>query len=128
MKKIFTVLFVASILLVSCSKESKLNRKLDGEWNCVTYDGIAPTAGQSLVVKFDKDKKGKGNMTWTFVDAGVTDVDTYSYVLVEDKKIIFTGTGSTAAYTDTLLVKSHSKKDLTITDVDGNEPIVLKKK
>jgi hypothetical protein len=124
MKKILSVLVVVAIVVASCSKEKKLNKKLDGEWTVVTFDGVAPTSGTSIMIKFEKDKK-EGKYTLTQTDPSGTDTQTGTYVLIEDEKIVMTETGTTDK--DTSVVKDYSKTDLTLTDTDGTSPIVLKK-
>ena len=119
-------MFTVAILFASCSKSNKLNKRLDGEWNVVSIDGTALGSGESMVVKFTKDKKGKGTYTMTFVFAGMTETATGAYVLEDDTKITFTETGATTG--DVSLVKDYSKTDMTITEVDGTDPMVLKKK
>lgn len=128
MKKILFALFAVTVIVTSCSKEAKLNKRLDGKWNVVTYDGTALPSGASMSITFDKDKKGKGtySMTQTFPPSpSYTDAGTYD--LVDDATIYFLS--STAGSTqDTLNVASYSKTDLTLTTTSSPaESIVFKK-
>jgi len=119
-------MFAVAIMFASCSKSNKLNKRLDGEWNVVTIDGTALGSGESVVIKFTKDKKGKGAYVTTFTFSGVSDTETGTYVLEDDTKITMTETGETTG--DVSLIKDYSKTDLTLTDTDGSDAIVLKKK
>jgi len=76
------------------SKEAKLNRKIDGEWNVTTVDGnpvSASTGYESIVFQFEKDKKGKGNVTLTASSASTAQLPSFvytgTYTLNEDTKI-----------------------------------------
>lgn len=126
MKKVLFALVAVAMIAASCSKESKLNRKLDGTWNVQSFGGVALAAGQSMSITFSKEKKGKGtySMTQTFPPLpAYTDGGTYT--LVEDKTMYMLS--STAGSTqDTLTVTAYSKTDLTLTSTDLTA-IVLKK-
>ena len=126
MKKILIALFAVTMIVSSCSKEAKLNKKLDGTWNVVSVAGTTLPSGSTMTVAFAKDKKGKGTytMTQTFPPAAaMTDAGTYD--LVDDETIYMLS--STAGSTkDTLTVTAYSKTDMTLTNTD-KEAIVLKK-
>ncbi len=135
MKKVLSIVAIAMLFIAtSCSKEAKLNRKLDGEWNVTTVDGVALDASATLTFKFEKDKKGNGKVTTTSTD---TDIDyqgqteyfsqTGTYTLTKDEVITMTfvdseSSGVTAAVT----VTDYDKSNMTFT-VDGYT-YVLKKK
>ena len=55
MKKLLSALVISATVLFSCSKEAKLSRKIDGEWNVTTIDS-EPLVSESIVFKFEKDK------------------------------------------------------------------------
>lgn len=118
-------MFAVAVIASACSKEKKLNRKLNGDWDIVTMDGTALPSGTTATISFDKDKKA-GTYVFTMTAGGVTDTENGTYELIEDTKIIMTENGSTDK--DTSLVASYSKSDLKITDTDGTFPIELKKK
>ena len=120
-------MFAVAIVFASCSKESKLNKKLDGTWDAVTVGGTAMPSGSSMSVTFSKDKKGKGTYTFTatFPAPVGTITDAGTYTLVDDVTIY--STSSTAGSTqDTATVTSYSKTDLTLTS--GGQATVYKKK
>ncbi len=132
MKKLMMVMVAATLVLASCSKESKLNRKLDGSWNVVSYsvDGVDQSmTNVTMVMSFTKDKKGVGTYTNTLTVLSVPQVETGSYVLTEDATItenkITPGTGSsTSVYT----VTDYSKSDLTLTQTSSGDVYVFKLK
>ena len=57
MKKMLFALVGSALLLTACSKENKLNKVLDGEWNVTEYDGQAVAAGVQTL-KFTPDLSG----------------------------------------------------------------------
>jgi len=126
MKKIISVLLGVAIMVASCSKEKKLNKRLDGEWEAVSYDGQTPVSGESIVLKFDKDKNGKGKYSFTYTVPSSSFTWGGTYELIDDTKISMLETDSTAPLV--LLVKEYSKNDLTLTNADGLEPGIFKKK
>ena len=124
-------MFVATMVLASCSKESRLNRKLDGTWDVVSYGTYTPASMEltAFNIAFSKDKKGVGSYTTTMTSAAGTETGTGTYVLTDDTKITMTST-PVAGYTstpDVNTITDYSKTDLTLTDADG-VVIVLKKK
>jgi len=72
MKKIL-FLAVAILALVSCSKESRLNKKIDGTWDIVSVNGQLPSSiGLTMTIEFTKDKKGKGAFTSKITEGSST--------------------------------------------------------
>jgi hypothetical protein len=87
MKKGLLILLVAVLAVTSsCSKDAKINKRLDGEWKVVTIGGIAPEVGESYTLKFIKEDKltGNGTFTYAFLGQSYTEAFTYS---VSDQKI-----------------------------------------
>jgi ABC-type sulfate transport system substrate-binding protein len=121
MKKVLFIAIISVVALASCSKERKLNKKLDGTWNAVSYDGQAMAAGQTITIAFDKDKKDNGTYTMTSTYGGFSSVETGTYQLTKDDLITLTSAGDV----DIMTVTDYSKTDLTITD--GGDVIILKK-
>jgi hypothetical protein len=132
MKKfLFLSVAILAFVLGSCSKESKLNRKLDGKWDVVTFSGITPASVgiTTFTIEFSKDKKGKGSYVSTSISSFGTDTSTGTYELTDDTKMTMTETptaGNTST-PDAITINSYSKSDLTLSDSDGTV-IVLKKK
>jgi len=122
MKKLALLFVAVTLVLASCSKERKLNKRLDGEWTLATWDGTALPSGESLTIKFEKDKKDNGKYTSTYTGALGTDIETGTYTLEADEKITMTD----ASGSSTATVTSYDKENLTIND-DG-DVMVFKKK
>lgn len=114
----FTMLFAA------CSKEAKLNKKLDGEWEVTSYNGAA-LSGESIVLAFEKDKK-EGTYTQTYTVGSVSTKVTGTYTLTGDETITLTPSTS-GAEVEVLTVTSYSKTEMTVKNSDGYV-IILKKK
>jgi hypothetical protein len=116
MKKGLLVLLVAVVAVVSsCSKDAKINRRLDGEWTVATIGGVAPEATESYVMKFIKEDKltGNGTFTYTFMSQSYTDAFTYS-VLDQKITIILDGTA------EIFSVTKYEKDRMEMIDTDGD--------
>jgi hypothetical protein len=123
MKKVLSILTVAVLLIAtSCSKESKLNRKLDGKWTFVSTNGVATPADEVSTMEFEKDKKA-GTCTLTegpFVLTG-------TYTLTKDEAINMTLTFWGSTDVEIWKVTDYSKKEMTLTDEDGENVYKLTK-
>jgi hypothetical protein len=116
MKKGLLVLLVAILAVVSsCSKDAKINRRLDGEWTVATIGGVAPEATESYVMKFIKEDKltGNGTFTYTFMSQSYTDAFTYS---VLDQKITLILDGTAEIFS----VTKYEKDRMEMVDTDGD--------
>jgi hypothetical protein len=116
MKKGLLVLLVAVLAVVSsCSKDAKINRRLDGEWTVATIGGVAPEATESYVMKFIKEDKltGNGTFTYTFMSQSYTDAFTYS-VLDQNITLILDGTA------EIFSVTKYEKDRMEMVDTDGD--------
>jgi uncharacterized protein (TIGR03066 family) len=121
MKKVLSIVAIAMLFIAtSCSKEAKLNRKLDGEWNVTTVDGVAPEAGTSMSIKFEKDEKGTGKVTMTETGGGMSFSLPGTYTLTDDKSISMVLTFMGDAETSVFTVSDYSKSELTMADEDGS--------
>ncbi len=117
-KLLFALIAFATLSLSSCSKETRINNKLDGSWNITQYSNNAVPSGSTLTMNFDKGKKGAG--TGSLVGTGflVFANSTFTYQLTDDKLVTITGTGSTAS-SETYTVTEYSSKNVTLTEADG---------
>jgi len=116
MKKGLLMLLVAVLAVASsCSKDAKINRRLDGEWSVVTIGGIAPEVGESYTLKFIKEDKlsGSGIFTYTFMGQSFTDAFTYS---VLDQKITLILDGTAEIWS----VTKYEKDRMELVDTDGD--------
>jgi hypothetical protein len=116
MKKGLLVLLVAVLAVVSsCSKDAKINRRLDGEWNVVSIGGVVTEATESYTMKFIKEDKltGNGTLTYTFMSQSFVDAFTYS---VLDQKITLIVDGTA----EMLSVTKYDKDRMEMIDTDGD--------
>jgi hypothetical protein len=116
MKKGLLVLLVAVLAVVSsCSKDAKINRRLDGEWNVVSIGGVVPEATESYTIKFIKEDKltGNGTFTYTFMSQPFTDALTYS---VLDQKITMVIDGTAEIFS----VTKYDKDRMEMIDTSGD--------
>ena len=111
MKKfLFLSVAILAFVLGSCSKEARLNRKLDGKWEVTTEAGVAVADADKYTITFTKDKKGTGALVFA------SSVDAFaisgSYELDKNEKITITFPGSTTP--EVLKVKDYSKSKLVL--------------
>jgi hypothetical protein len=122
MTKLLTVLVALTVVLASCSKEVKLNKKVDGEWNLVTNNGSEPN--YTDVVTFTKDEKGTGKFLEVLTYSGGT-TNTYSgtYQMTKDDIITITTPQGKIIWT----VDSYSSTELKVDDAFGDALVYEKK-
>lgn len=114
-KGLFIMLTIVSTLVMSCSKDAKINRRIDGEWKVLTIGGQSLESSESATFEFDKDgrKEGDGTLTWVNSLGTTTNAFTYS---VADQKITLTLDGAA----EILNVTKYEKANLQFNDIDGD--------
>ena len=131
MKKIL-FLSIAILALVSCSKESRLNKKIDGTWDIVSVEGETPASMglSSMTIEFTKDEKGKGAYIVKMTEGVLSESITGTYALTDDTKITMTDTPTSGEVStpEEMTINSYSKTDLTMTSVEDKTVIILTKK
>lgn len=124
MKNLLLVLIAATaITFTSCSKESKLNKRLDGTWNVTKIDGEA-LEGASIETTFNKDGK-EGTYETKLTSPFGNATESGSYTLEEDTKLIFTDSDGEKS---TANVLEYSKTDLKLKDDEDGTILDLVKK
>jgi hypothetical protein len=108
------LLFIALGLVLfttSCSKERKLNKKIDGVWTLQTINGVAVT-DFTMQLSFSWKEKNSGTyqIFYTFTDGTPDATESGTYSLTEDTDIILTSGGAT----ETLPVDSYSDNELIV--------------
>jgi hypothetical protein len=119
MKKL-NLLFTLSIslLLISCFKEARLNNKIEGTWNIITYSGAPLPAGTSMTTTYSKGTNGSGNYIIKLDINGDSTSEFGSYQLEKDHKITYTPSGQgNAPYS--FLIEKHSKSKLILLNENG---------
>lgn len=106
--------FVA-VVMVSCSKDAKINRRIDGEWRVVSIGGLPLESDETIIFNFDKENRtsGDGSLSWT--NEFGTEVSAFTYS-VNDQKITMTLDGTT----EVLTVTKYDKDDLQFSDSDND--------
>lgn len=120
------IICFAAICFTSCSKERKLNKRLDGDWNLISYDGSA--LSHTEVWTFKKSSTGNGTIKSieTYIPSGgatYTSTHTGTYVLTKDETIAIDWDNGD----DTFVITEYSRKDLTLVE-GGSLTLVFKKK
>ena len=114
-KGLFILLLAFLAVTASCSKDAKINRRLDGEWKVVSLAGLAPEANESYTFKFIKEDKltGNGTFTYTFLSQSFVDAFTYS---VLDQKITLIIDGTAEIFS----VSKYEKDKMELVDSSGD--------
>jgi hypothetical protein len=128
MKKVLFALLAVTVLVASsCSKERKINKRLDGTWSATTLDNEALTSTESVDFTFTKDENDNGTGSMSIKDGEFSFAATFSYTLVEDKLdmiVDFFGEKDTLMYT----VTKYDKTDLELTDRETSKKSTFTKK
>lgn len=114
MKKLAFIALIA-LLSVSCSKEQRINRKIDGEWKLKMYNGGGVSDGLIETYTFSKDKKGKGIGVYKYVYGNTNSSIPFDYYITNDDISLKYDQGS-SVYT----VELKDKNNLMLTDSKGN--------
>ncbi len=69
---LFVIVALVGLTATSCSTEKKINKRLEGDWNVVSYDGVATAAGESEVYSFVKTEKTSGTGVYTATGSGLS--------------------------------------------------------
>ena len=114
-KNVFILIAIIAAITFSCSKDAKINRRIDGEWKIISRAGIAIPVDESYILKFNKDGKltGNGTLTETWSTGTLTDPFTYS---VSSQKIILAVDGTT----EVLSVVKYEKDRLELIESGGD--------
>lgn len=116
MKKVlFMMLAIVATFITSCSKDAKINRRIDGEWQVKSIGGVAMGSDESYVFKFNKDKKLTGDGTLTYTDSFGTDAVPFTYT-VSDQKITIVADGTA----EVLTVSKYEKDKVELIDSNSD--------
>lgn len=123
MKKILFSLIAIAIVIGSCSKAVKLNKRLDGTWSVTKIDGKPLDSTTVITFTFTKDKKGTGAYSETIKDISLstsTITEKGTYTLENDERI-FLVSDNLLVQKDTIIINSYSKTDMQMKET-GNNP------
>jgi len=123
MKNTLFLLFITtSLLLSSCSKETRINRQLDGDWNAMKVNGEVPPAGSTVTFTFSKDKKGKGTGSQNVSYGGFAIGAPFTYTISGN---VFKKTNDAAnSPEEYYTIREHSKKRFVFASYDDKETIL----
>lgn len=115
MKKLSLLFAMTTILFVSCSKEKKLARRLDGVWNVdkieYSYGGISFAANDPGTIEFKKDGTGKNNLSYIDEDGDkVNDSESFKWSNTENTVTINGNANSGMGSTQVWTVDDNSRK------------------
>lgn len=119
---LFGLLAVTALVMTSCSKDAKINRRLDGEWKVVSYDGEAPESTETETYAFTKTEKLSGTGTYLYSStsggssASITFPFTYT---IADEKITLTIDFGSGSESEIMEVITYEKDRMEFKDSDG---------
>lgn len=114
-KGLFIMLAFVAVIMVSCSKDAKINRRIDGEWRVMSIGGYPLENDETIVFTFDKERKTTGDGTLSWTNEFGTEVSAFTYS-VSDQKITMTLDGTT----EVLTVTKYERDDLQFSDSDND--------
>lgn len=123
MKKIiYSTIIVALVTLASCSKDAKINKRIDGTWKVTTFEGDAVPTGDVITFEFSKSDKKEGTGSRKFTDeVGNSFGQDFTYTLADEKLSITTTSTFLGATTQVYDVVEYTKTKFKISDtVDGD--------
>jgi hypothetical protein len=88
MKKHFNLALTfgfAALLMVSCSKEQRQSKKLDGNWEINTINGQDPGDDYKETVEFSASKKGIGSGTITYDTPNFSGPVPFTYTVIDER-------------------------------------------
>jgi hypothetical protein len=99
-KSLFIMFAIVATIVVSCSKDAKINRRIDGEWKVISIGGVALAADEIYTFKFNKDKKENGDGTIVYTDSFGTDSYPFTYTVASEKiTLVIDGTSEVFSVT-----------------------------
>lgn len=120
MKKGLLILMAVIFTVVSsCSKDAKINRRIDGESKVISIGNEVLSQNHSLTMNFKKDEKKNGSGTLIEVNNGTSESTAFSYNVANEKITLIVD-----GLAEILVVKKYEKERLEFLDYD-NEVWVL---
>ncbi len=116
---IFALVAVLTIGLTSCSKDRRINNKLDGSWKVTVYENVVMPSGSSLNLTFSKGSKGSG--TGSSVGTGYFILSNFTFIYnIDNEKLTLTSSSSADVYT----VSEYSSKEVTLLTPEGKKIVM----
>jgi hypothetical protein len=133
MRRLSTLLlFTAAILLVSCSAEQKLKRRITGEWTIASYteqnvsgnDGTSENVGR---ISFEKNGKGTKKITGIPWRRGLTEGTDFRWQNSANTITIFDQNSSIFAKSWIITVNKKSRQEWKSTDRGNVQTLQLRR-
>ena len=122
---LFLLFITTAIVLSSCSKEARINRKLDGEWNATQVNGVVPPAGSAVTFSFSRDKKGKGTGSQTASYGGFSISTPFTYSI--SGEVMMKKNDADNSVDEYYTIREHTKKRFVFASYDDKETILVAK-
>jgi hypothetical protein len=120
MKNLFFVLIAAlTIGLTSCSKDRRINKKLEGSWNVTVYENVVMPSGSSLSLTFNKGSNGSGTGTSAGTGYFILSNFTFIYDIVDEKMTMTHGTS-----VDKYTISDYSSSEITFITLQGKKIVM----
>jgi hypothetical protein len=114
-KGLLILLAVISVAVSSCSKDAKINRRIDGEWKVVSIGSDVITSEYAITMSFKKDEKKNGTGTFIETYNGMNETTAFTYNVADEKiSLIVDGT------VEILTVKTYEKDKVELIDLDND--------
>jgi hypothetical protein len=123
-KSLLLLLTVVSLITFSCSKDAKINRRLNGEWSVITVDNTPLEVGETITFSFDKEDKLTGTGVISYGYTGVNVSINFTYSVASEKLILVTSDGDSDMYT----VMKYENSLMELMDSDGDIWVLNPKK
>ncbi|MDH4472708.1 MAG: hypothetical protein QE487_08855 [Fluviicola sp.] len=120
MRPFIAVLAIVFIAL-SCSKNQRVSKKLEGSWTAKVYQGVETTSSFGASFTFAMEKRGEGTGSARYIIAGEAFESDMTYFVKNSRITIVSG--NEATFFD-ILQQEDSK--LILKDVAGDTTILTK--
>ncbi|MES2836944.1 MAG: hypothetical protein V4667_05440 [Bacteroidota bacterium] len=135
MKKLLFIC-LGTLIIVSCSKDVKINKELQGTWNVTTWADSSVSTGL-VKMEFAKTTKKEGTGVITLTQSIISVTQEYTYSLsnqkftinAPEKTIVILGVFpyTIPAFNATCSVLEHSKTKFVVSDDSNGKDYVLVK-
>jgi hypothetical protein len=128
----YLLLLVSTMIIVSCSKDMKVVKQLDGSWKVTSWteDGVAAPAAEyeNMTYNFTKCKVKKEDCDGSITDGSTSMPFTYR-VTEKGEKITMTYNFLGVNFSETADIEEHSKTKFVISSVeDGVKTVITMEK
>lgn len=109
-------------MLLACSKENKVNRKLDGDWISEVFFGSLPHSNENFRFHLDKNKQGRGTGYLSIEEGNSQDTYGISYFLNGEDRLAMEINSEAYIFQ----IRSYSRKRIELLDQYDQVTILIK--